>query len=324
MEACLVFIPCWKVLKSHQLHKHTLDVLEEWENKQMVERTKSRDSESTYAISATKSVGSASTLAATIDSSSSNRSEMHTMQALEKCLAVNSTPLLLFAALKDFSGENISFLNHVREWKERWDPTIGPRKQTAGLDREGFDRLRRRQFNHAVEIYISLVSMKSSKFPINIPSAIYKELEAMLEGPARTTFGESVTVENDAIPFASWNVTKGPNAWDVESQKSPEVTADDVDPILAPTLPESHRSLSLFTRENRLPEDIPIPDEFNSAIFDQAQESVKYMVLTNTWPKFIRAGSRSPSIATRETKGSKTSDRHSSLLDSMKTLISKL
>ena len=45
------------------------------------------------------------------------------MNALEKALQTNSTSLLLFAALKDFSGENISVLDRVRDWKADWSPS---------------------------------------------------------------------------------------------------------------------------------------------------------------------------------------------------------
>lgn len=35
---------------------------------------------------------------------------------------------------------------------------------------------------------------------------------------------------------------------------------------------------------------IPVPCGFGPGVFDRAEESIKYMVLTNTWPKFVKAG----------------------------------
>ena len=32
-----------------------------------------------------------------------------------------------------------------------------------------------------------------------------------------------------------------------------------------------------------------IPDEFDETIFDEAEKEIKYLVLTNTWPKFVRS-----------------------------------
>ena len=31
-----------------------------------------------------------------------------------------------------------------------------------------------------------------------------------------------------------------------------------------------------------------IPEGFDATIFDDAERSIKYLVLTNTWPKFVR------------------------------------
>jgi hypothetical protein len=42
-----------------------------------------------------------------------------------------------------------------------------------------------------------------------------------------------------------------------------------------------------------------IPADFDSSIFDAAEASIKYLVLTNTWPKFIK--DRRNSIGSFET-----------------------
>ena len=36
--------------------------------------------------------------------------------------------------------------------------------------------------------------------------------------------------------------------------------------------------------------DIEIPDTFAEIIFDPAESEIKYLVLTNTWPKFVNTG----------------------------------
>jgi hypothetical protein len=33
-----------------------------------------------------------------------------------------------------------------------------------------------------------------------------------------------------------------------------------------------------------------IPEIFSATVFDRAEESIKYLILTNTWPKFVRSG----------------------------------
>ena len=275
MEASVIFVPCWQVMKSHKLRKETLDILAEWESKNTKDKT-SFDSSSTRARSAK-----------TDNSAGSRRSEMYTMQALEKALKTNPAPLLLFASLKDFSGENISFLNHVREWKDAWNPPSLNRFRRANGPRalEG-EILRRRQFNLAVEIYSAFVSMQYSTFPINLSSAHHKELESMLDGPASNISAH--VEENSAIPFATWDAERGYEK-DTTSILSSTVSDDYSQPSVMSNL-DSFRNLSLFTLGNRLPDDIPIPDSFGPGLFDNAEESIKYMVLTNTWPKFVAAG----------------------------------
>jgi hypothetical protein len=41
---------------------------------------------------------------------------------------------------------------------------------------------------------------------------------------------------------------------------------------------------------NHLADDTAGPDTFGLNAFDDAEESIKYMALTNTWPKFVTAG----------------------------------
>ncbi|KKY21966.1 putative integral membrane protein [Phaeomoniella chlamydospora] len=279
MEACVIFVPCWHVLKSRRLQKETLDILAEWEHKN--DKSKgSIDSRSTHVRSAT-----------TVSTTGTKRSEMYTMQALNTALKTNPMPLLCFAALKDFSGENISFLNHVREWKEGWAPPTNNRLRKPNGPKllEG-DALRRRQFNLAVEIYSSFVSMQYSAFPINLSSAHHKELEAILDGPASMINAHVHDVS--AIPFATWDAECQIPGYekDTTSILSSSVSDDFSQTTAVSGNLETFRNLSLFKLGNRLPDDILIPDSFGTGVFDNAEESIKYMVLTNTWPKFVSSG----------------------------------
>lgn len=44
---------------------------------------------------------------------------------------------------------------------------------------------------------------------------------------------------------------------------------------------------------------IEIPDSFNEMVFDAAEKEIKYLVLTNTWPKFVQV-SRANSELSKE------------------------
>ncbi|KAL3952516.1 hypothetical protein ACCO45_012459 [Purpureocillium lilacinum] len=104
-------------------------------------------------------------------------------------------------------------------------------------------------YNRALEIYIDFVSPRDAEFPLNLSSADLKPLQDIFEKAARIVCGEG---RNDsATPF-------------------------DMDP--APTS-RALSSLVSYTGE--------VPQGFHVGIFDAVQCHVKYLVFTNTWPKFV-------------------------------------
>ncbi len=108
-------------------------------------------------------------------------------------------------------------------------------------------------FSHAAQIYANSVSETLADFPINIEWSIKSRLD--------TIFGSAVSSEsarsahtNDAVPFSNLGMLMGP-------LKSPQ---------------------SAFTQIKESE-----PDCFDETVFDAAERSVKYLVLTNTWRKYI-------------------------------------
>lgn len=100
------------------------------------------------------------------------------MASLEKAPAVNSLPLLHFAASKDFTAENIIFLMRVREWRQAY--ATAPRLlNTSTLTSEAHNLL----FRMAVDIYTTCALDSVSDIPINIDHNIRKELDLVF-GPA--------------------------------------------------------------------------------------------------------------------------------------------
>ncbi|KAI6750484.1 hypothetical protein HG530_014765 [Fusarium avenaceum] len=104
-------------------------------------------------------------------------------------------------------------------------------------------------YNGALDIYIRYVSPRDAQFPLNLPSPVLKSLEAIFEKAARDVLGE-VTV-NLALPF------EGP------------ISTDSL--------------LIDRTYYTGL-----IPDGFGGAVLDAAEKHIKYLILTNTWPKFVK------------------------------------
>ncbi|KAM0263745.1 hypothetical protein ACHAQJ_001060 [Trichoderma viride] len=170
-----------------------------------------------------------------------------TMSALEYILSENPGPLQEFSALRDFSGENIAFLLTVAKWKSFWAQKM-------------MDEQRRDMYNAALEIYIDFVSPRDAEFPLNLSSREIKRAEVIFEKAARSVCGEEKV--NSATPF------------DIEI--APFRCCEAGTPIEL-----SRRTGPMIRYEGE------IPDAFDVTVFDGIQGNIKYLVLTNTWPRFV-------------------------------------
>ncbi|KAJ9631233.1 hypothetical protein H2204_008318 [Knufia peltigerae] len=294
MQASVIFVPFFQVFKNRKLESETREIIAQWEEKQ-----KEGGSLATSNSSKTATQSRASTRVSMKSTASTNprQGEMYTMSALEKTLKLNPQPLLMFSALKDFSGENISFLIHIREWKAKWntDKHKSTMLRKPPQARTPDPALVRQQFQQAVGIYASFVSLKYSDFPINISSTHQRELEAMFEQYAALVCAEPAS--NAATPFENyWSSTFSD---DLESQAGKDqlsfVSTAVSDSEKHEPRPESIqarqlRELKMTNFGERLPANIGIPDTFDATVFDKAELSIKELVLTNTWAKFVKAG----------------------------------
>ncbi|KAL6245573.1 hypothetical protein RBB50_007572 [Rhinocladiella similis] len=294
MQGSVIFVPFFQIFKNRRLESETREIIAEWEEKQ-----KAGGSLTTSNSSKTAARSRVSTRVSMKSTASTNprQGEMYTMSALEKTLKLNPQPLLMFSALKDFSGENISFLIHIREWKAKWNmdkhKSTMLRKPSQGKTAD--PALVRQQFQQAVGIYASFVSLKYSDFPINISSAHQRELEVMFEQYAALVCAEPAS--NAATPFENyWSSTFSD---DLESQAGKDqlssVSTAVSDSEKHEPRPESLqarqlRELKMTNFGERLPANIGIPDTFDATVFDKAELSIKELVLTNTWAKFVKAG----------------------------------
>ena len=271
--------------------------------------------------------------------SSSRKGEILNMTALESAIRTNPQPLLLFAALRDFSGENISFLTKVLDWKRSWSPSSPTRSgflRRPSVYEINNKALQRQQFKKAVDIYASHVSLKYSDYPINLSHTHLRELEAIFGGAALTIHGQKFDDldSNSATPFdipgfsfRIWpSITSTSHDQDIEAsttKPTPSIhshrthhtssTDNSTTHILHSTTFSPSDSTSnnahatvlqtyelTSTAVDQLPDFVPVPRNFGPDIFDHAEESIKYMVLTNTWPKFVNAGYANMGIASEK------------------------
>ncbi|KAJ6084041.1 hypothetical protein N7486_010841 [Penicillium sp. IBT 16267x] len=271
MEIFTIFVPCYEVFRSQTLRKETLDSIARWELK-----VKSSGSEE-------KSLNSASTMVesfmsgwkSTNDSIQSNgsRDSIMTMHALEHVLERNPTPLQEFSALREFSGENIAFLTGVLEWKNSLPAIL-----KDGSSNESSKGGVRESFNRALHLYAKFISVRHADFPLNISSQDLAHLDHVFDKPTRLLYGD----ERETNPVSPFD----------------KFTFDLPSPSLSDSSEKGLKSSSTEIMD-RVQYWGQIPEEFSATVFDDAEKSIKYLVLTNTWPKFIK--NRRTSIESVET-----------------------
>ncbi|KZM22623.1 uncharacterized protein EKO05_0009652 [Ascochyta rabiei] len=113
---------------------------------------------------------------------------------------------------------------------------------------------RKKAYNAALRLYIDFVSPRDADFPLNLSSNQLKALEDIFETQTRAICGE--TSVEPALPF--------------------------FDP------PRTATSSSLSKTAGCLHYEGDVPEGFHRGVFDDAKQHVENLVLTNTWPKFVR------------------------------------
>jgi hypothetical protein len=266
-----IFLPCWEVLRHQALRQETLETIAQWQtNKGM---NKGARSVGTGSITIAGSALTSWTKDSSTSKSSSGESIL-TMEALEYVLARNPEPLQQFSALRDFSGENVAFLRSVAEWKSSLPPAV--RDPEKAKD-SGVQELVRERFNSALQVYTSYVSARDAEFQVNLSSQDFKKLVDVFEGPARTLYGDKRDVD-PATPFDAFPMSSAVKPSASSSHGSTQGILSDKSSDKASA---DMTSSGCFYWGD-------IPEGFSATIFDDAEASIKYLVLTNTWPKFVK------------------------------------
>lgn len=138
-------------------------------------------------------------------------------------------------------------------------------------------------FNGALDIYINFISPRDAEFPLNLSSVDLKNAEAVFERTARQLLGEATVhpaLLFEAAPFSASDTAHG--------------------------YPIPDRAYYAGT----------IPEGFGPHVFDNIEQHIKYLVLTNTWPKFVKE--------TMSRRNSAETERSGWTLDSQNTLVEKV
>ncbi|CAG8928603.1 unnamed protein product [Penicillium salamii] len=231
-EICTVFIPIFEVFKLWSVERKAKKSMAKYDSNATIIET---------SPSAKWNNESSSTLAEktqSVVSFDSQSDRLYTMDALEHVLSKNAIQLQEFAAVSDFSGENIAFLSDLGAWMSRWSDIPDAKARSNA-------------FNEALWIYADFISTQDAEFPLNLSSKSLKQMEAIFEKPTRTLLGEKKV--NHTSPFET----------DICSTPLHEAIAD----------------RGTYTGE--------VPADFDLGVFNGVQDHIKYLVLTNTFPKFL-------------------------------------
>jgi len=291
-------------------------------------------------------------------SSEPNRSKglAKSYDAFEFQLRHNIEPLLLWAANRDFTVENIKFLQEVRNFKRKWRTRVAC-SPVVGLILSQVDQ--RQMFEDAGKIYFELICPGTSLMPINVCSKTYYDLEQMFRGlryerpvefehahtevPKKQAksigfkcpLQKKSAVENVVAPWTSPILSAHSHHHSISpADTASETVLIDIDlepmdnntslvlpspvvPVAKPTISARHHDAHVMSHtqphfapaaknkgvitSTATPTSIfynanAVPHAFGLKIFDKAEESVKYLVYTNTWKNFV-AGVDSESIA---------------------------
>lgn len=213
-------------------------------------------------------------------STDSKRGKMYSMETLEDCLASNYDSLQVYSSCMELNGENIIFLVKVINFRKQWHTTLSRSSE--------FSRAVLTMFRAALSIYVSLVHTDTASYPINIEGPIYAKLESIF-GEATELVASRRRGSTSSTPISV--VTP----WD-EPAGDASNASDDGFPMHA--MPPKRTSTSNESREQIIalhdptdPDDplanFIVPDAFDEHSFDAAFQSIKYMVWSETWQRYM-------------------------------------
>ena len=270
MQAVTIFIPIYEAWKSKREIRSILSILEDWQKRRHAQS--GADQPLTGGLHDSKSFQDSTSNASW--TSSMRKSQMFAMESLEKALAVNPKPLLHYAATRDFTAENIVFLLQVRRWRAAWVVASG----YAGSG-SITQNARAHLYAMAVQTYIASVNEKTAEYPINVEGPIRSALDDVFaRGVPEGKYRRSVRFDlpNDTLQRKTSD-SDPDSGFSVSWEKSPAQLEEESDFTPHPGVAPLGKA-----RAN-------IPVEFDESVFDAAEKSIKYLVLTNTWRKFVNS-----------------------------------
>lgn len=267
MQAVTIFFPIFESYKIRAAARSIPSELEEWEEENTASTLASNPGNRAKRSSDEKSA----------HSSTPERywsMDTYGMPALKVALATYPQALLQFAATKDFTAENIIFLLHIQAWRTACGE--GSRRMA---DIPADERMQ--LFKLAVDIYAECISEKTAEFPINIEGPVRARLDAIFKPAISASKGKG-----NADAVASATVTSGHSHSIAETLiKESEIVTVHARNSSLTTNSETENKNGSFPSLICGPDGLT--EYFDERVFDAAEKSINYLVLTNTWRKFV-------------------------------------
>lgn len=145
------------------------------------------------------------------------------------------------------------------------------------------------QFIAATRIYACYVS-ELAEFPINISSREMKRLQNVFEDAANLLYRHKrgpITSSNsdNATPFDSVLPNESKNSFSSTTELKSSVNLDALGRANFRAVTDVQHQCT-----DEMLAEIEIHTDFEETIWDAAENEIKYLVLTNTWPKFVNCG----------------------------------
>lgn len=251
----------------------------------------------------------------------SKRGKMYAMESLDACLSGNHDGLQVYASCMELNGENIIFLTKVIAFTQSCQKAF---YETCKSTTE-FRRARTAMFRNGLSIFVSLVHTGTASYPINIESHIYAQLLSIF-GPAtdlvasarnasrspsivsssKVTPWDNDPADNSTSDIHDETITNShnnnnnnnngdyftrTNSYPMRAMLNRKSTTGNESSEHIVTVNETTVAGAGADTINRLQPDpldgVKVPGEFDERVFDAAFKSVRYMVWTETWQRYM-------------------------------------
>nr|POF14864.1 hypothetical protein CFP56_71248 [Quercus suber] len=221
---------------------------------------------------------------------------MYRMAALDRAIAINPAPLLYFAARKDFSAENILFLLQVRGWRSAW--ATATKNPATG---EVITAAKEYLLKSAVQIFRDSITL-TAEFPINIEDPVARNLREVLgpysqQNEEQHPYVHAAQTMSNFFDFEHFAKNHGSttNQWCEKKDDFNVTVISTVSTPTSSTAPYSTEHRHGATSETLAYKPLSTfdyPEGLNETLFDAAEASILYLVLTNTWRRFVQQQER--------------------------------